>query len=177
MSKIYTKTGDKGFTSLLGGERVIKSDARIEAQGAIDELSCCLGMCIALMPSQVLEEIQTNLFNIGAVMNLPESNNIKLNLTNITQEDIKKLEDFIDGMNSQIPPLKNFILPGGDDLISRLHFARAVCRRAERRCVAVENISLDILMYINRLSDYLFVLARYVSHKKYPHIPEKIVKG
>jgi cob(I)alamin adenosyltransferase len=176
MSKIYTKTGDKGTTSLFGGEKVSKFDVRIIAQGSVDELSCCIGLCTALMPSQILDDIQTMLFHIGAIMNIPKDNNFKIQMTNVTEEDIKKLEDLIDGMNSNLPELKNFILPGGDDLISRIHFARAVCRRAERDCVAVENIDSVILKYINRLSDYLFTLARYVSYKRNPPIPEKIVK-
>ena len=86
MSKIYTKTGDKGITSLFGGEKVSKSDVRIIAQGTIDELSCCLGMCTALMPSQILEEIQTMLFHIGATMNIPKSNNFKIEMTYVTKE-------------------------------------------------------------------------------------------
>ena len=177
MSKIYTKTGDKGITSLFGGEKVSKSDVRINAQGTIDELSCSIGMCTALMPSQILEDIQTMLFHIGATMNIPKSNNFKIEMTYVTEEDIKKLEDLIDGMNSSIPELKNFILPGGDDLVSRIHFARAVCRRAERDCVIVEDFDSLILKYVNRLSDYLFVLARYISYKKNPPIPERIVKS
>ena len=177
MNKIYTKTGDKGTTTLFGGEKVPKYDKRIEAQGEIDELSCCIGMITALMPSTVLEEIQTCLFHMGATINLEEGKQIKVQLTTVTTEDVEKLEKFIDGMSSQIPELRNFILPGGDDLISRIHLARAVCRRAERRCSVLEIKDTTPIVYLNRLSDYLFTLARYISYKKDPPIPERIVRG
>jgi cob(I)alamin adenosyltransferase len=178
-TKIYTKTGDRGLTSLLGGTKVIKSHIVVEAYGTVDELSACIGMCTAIMPSTVLDNIQLKLFHIGSLISACLATNLKLNLTQIKDTDIKELEEAIDGMQSNLPELKNFILPGGDDLISRIHLARTVCRRTERRCVdaqvEVENIDENIIKYLNRLSDYLFVMARYISHKK--EIPDKIVKG
>lgn len=177
-TKIYTKTGDGGLTSLLGGTKVIKSHILVEAYGTVDELSACIGMCTAIMPSTVLDNIQLKLFHIGSLISGCKYK-LKESLEQIKDSDIKELEEAIDGMQSALPELKNFILPGGDDLISRIHLARTVCRRAERRCVdaqvEVEDIDDNIIKYLNRLSDYLFVMARYIGHKK--GIPDKIVKG
>jgi cob(I)alamin adenosyltransferase len=179
MSKIYTKTGDRGLTSLLGGPKVMKSHILVEAYGTVDELSSCIGLCTAIMPSTVLDNIQVKLFYIGSLISACLATNPKLNLTEIQEADIKELEEAIDGMQSTLPELKNFILPGGDELTSRLHLARTVCRRAERRCVEVQhegaNVDENVIKYLNRLSDYLFVMARYINHKK--GIPDKIIKG
>lgn len=159
-SKIYTKTGDKGSTSLLGGTRVSKDDWRLEAAGNIDELSSAIGLIrYETDNDSQLKQIQTILFHIGAVVGTdPNKFDIK-KLRKITEEDIKNLETWIDEMEKELPELKNFILP-----IGPIHLCRAICRRAERRLVQFKDFPTPIMKYINRLSDYLFVLARYIGH-------------
>ncbi|MCB9217871.1 MAG: cob(I)yrinic acid a,c-diamide adenosyltransferase [Ignavibacteriales bacterium] len=165
--KIYTKTGDDGNTSLFGGERVKKNNLRIEAYGSIDELNASLGLVIANKASketsEILEFLQNTLFRIGAELATPE--NVKSNaIIEISSEEIEKLEKLIDKFDSNLPELKHFILPGGSISSSFLHFSRTICRRAERKIVElieIEKINNNILIFINRLSDLLFILARY----------------
>ncbi len=166
--KIYTKTGDKGETSLFGGGRVLKNNIRVEAYGTVDELNSALGMIKAWGVSSVTEEavkkIQNQLFILGGELASNLKRGKELKIPQIEPEDIKFLEEQIDFLESKIPALKNFVLPGGSKGASLLHFARTICRRAERRCVELnqkERINENILIYLNRLSDLLFVLARY----------------
>jgi cob(I)alamin adenosyltransferase len=167
--KIYTKKGDSGKTSLIGGTRVSKSDLRIDAYGTVDELNSYIGWTRDLSVSEavrkLLLEIQDRLFTIGSrLAEDREKSNMKLPLLN--EDDIKILEDAMDNMNNTLPEMKSFILPGGHPAVSCCHVARCVCRRAERLIVSVsENSEVDplILKYMNRLSDYLFVLSRTLS--------------
>lgn len=165
--KIYTKTGDSGETALFGGERVPKTHARVEACGAVDELNSLLGLARALNPSESgdarLTEVQSQLFHLGADLATPLHAKADW-ITRIAASDIAWLETTIDEMTAGLPPLKNFILPGGTAAAAALQAARAVCRRAERRLVdlaASEDIGEFALPYLNRLSDWLFTLARY----------------
>lgn len=185
--RIYTKTGDKGETSLYGGKRVKKDHKRIETYGSVDELNSVIGVVIAEIISQnskvksqnynskvksleQLVDIQKDLLLIGSLLSgyiLLEVNNLILNT--------KKLEDWIDAMDKDLPELKNFILPGGSKTASLLHLARSICRRAERRVVGLresDHTQQDILIYLNRLSDYFFVLARYFNFQN--NIKEEI---
>ena len=169
MAKIYTKTGDSGKTSLLGGTRVSKYHLRIEAYGTVDELNACLGMLgaekvlTALFP--LIHEVQSTLFTLGSILaNDPEKSHFQL--PPIKLESIEKLEASIDELNAQLAPLKNFILPGGHSANAWAHMGRTICRRAERRVVELsEQSELDplILQYLNRLSDWLFIVARYAT--------------
>lgn len=174
--KIYTKTGDKGTTSLFGGTRVPKHHIRIESYGTVDELNSYMGL---LRDQQVDQEtkdllihVQDRLFTIGAILATdPEKEKLKngkdrLNIPKISSEDILKLEHSIDKMNEELPEMTHFILPGGHQSVSFCHIARCVCRRAERLSTAlydIEPFDDQVLMYLNRLSDYLFVLARKLS--------------
>ncbi|MEL6134503.1 MAG: cob(I)yrinic acid a,c-diamide adenosyltransferase [Bacteroidota bacterium] len=169
--KIYTKKGDEGKTSLLGGTRVFKSDLRIESYGTVDELNAVMGMLgdfpeVAFQLERI-RAIQNHLFNIGShLANDPEKS--KFQLPPFDPIAAQDLEESIDQMNQELPPLKNFILPGGHPASSAAHLGRTVCRRAERRIVALNQESpMDpaILMYLNRLSDWLFVLSRAVIYK------------
>ena len=161
-TRIYTRTGDRGKTALLGGKRVAKDDPRVDSYGEIDELNAILGECAAVAPSSIREKLsglQSLLFELGAELatETPKA-------TSITEADVLSLEREIDLMEEALAPLKNFILPGGSVLASKLHVARTVCRRAERRCVGLYRDASLIIKYVNRLSDYLFVLARYANH-------------
>lgn len=169
--KIYTKTGDNGTTSLLGGTKVPKDDWRLDAYGSVDELNSFVGMLSDTMSNEIrlfrnttdqLDKIQNNLFVIGSCLSYDQLGKIKLELQKINQEDIQQLEDWIDQMDSELPELKNFIIPGGDIIISNAHICRTISRRAERRCVPAQNHPL-IQVYLNRLSDYFFVVARYAT--------------
>ena len=167
--KIYTRTGDKGETSLFGGKRLPKSDIRIEAYGTVDELNACLGLVRDQLEEidaarGLLKDIQDRLFTIGA--NLASDPGKSMSVPDIRESDIEKLESAIDEMNEVLPELKNFVLPGGHLLVSHCHLARCVCRRAERRVVALaqtEPVEEILIRYLNRLSDYLFVLGRKVG--------------
>ena len=171
--KIYTKTGDKGSTSLIGGTKVPKSHLRIESYGTVDELSSWIGLCKDLLTDEagknMLQEVQDRLFTMNASLACDPIKEPKLRIPDLKEEDITLLEREMDRMNEAIPPMKSFILPGGHPVLSQLHIARCVCRRAERCCVRLEQESLEveavILKYLNRLSDYLFVLARYTGHQ------------
>ncbi len=171
--KIYTKTGDKGQTSLFGGTRVPKYHNRIEAYGTTDELNSFIGLIrdqkIDKNTFDTLIKIQNDIFTLGAMLATPKdkeklkNGKDRLNIPIITQIDIHFLENEIDKMNESLPTMTNFILPGGHTTVSYCHIARCVCRRAERIVVSIsksEGIDPNILGYLNRLSDYLFVLAR-----------------
>ena len=173
MTRIYTKTGDDGTTGLIGGRRVPKDAARIEAYGCIDELNAVLGVvCAFPLPERVLKilrRIQDDLFNVGAGLALPAGmERTEWGIPSITEEDIRALEREIDEGEARLKPLRRFILPGGGAPGAFLHLARTVARRAERRCVTlmhVEHVDAEIIRYLNRLSDLCFVLARYVNQE------------
>lgn len=172
-AKIYTKTGDKGITSLIGGTKVPKSHLRIEAYGTIDELNSYTGLCRDLLTDDnsrnVLHKVQDRLFIIGSSLACDPVREPKMRIPDLIEADVELLEKEIDKMNEAIPEMKNFILPGGHITVSNLHIARCVCRRAERCCVRLESENLEvehiILKYLNRLSDYLFVLSRYIGYQ------------
>jgi cob(I)alamin adenosyltransferase len=168
--KIYTKTGDAGETGLFAGARVRKDDVRIEAFGAVDELNAALGevRCERLPAEieQTLERVQNELFSVGAELATPQPE--KHGLAVIGEPHIALLEQAIDNLEAGLPPLRNFILPGGSRAGALLHVARGICRRAERRAVTLVDaseaeISLRIIKYLNRLGDYLFVAARFAN--------------
>ena len=180
MFRIYTKTGDKGGTSLIGGVRVSKSHIRIESYGTVDELNSCLGMVNDMAANaeigEWLHEIQDRLFTVGAVLATNPDKEVKMKLPDLHDTDVAWLEQQIDKMNEVLPEMRSFILPGGHMASSACHVARCVCRRAERICVAMQEqnevIPALIIQYLNRLSDFLFVLARYISHlHNAPEIP------
>ncbi len=171
--KIYTKTGDKGTTSLFGGTRVPKHHIRIESYGTVDELNSNIGLIrdqeIDSHSKELLIQIQDRLFTLGAILatapekELLKSGKQRLNIPRISTEDIQLLESEIDKMNESIPPMTHFVLPGGHPTVSYCHIARCICRRAERLTTLLneqEPIDELVLMYLNRLSDFLFVLAR-----------------
>ncbi len=180
--KIYTRTGDKGTTSLIGGTKVPKSHLRIEAYGTVDEFNSYVGLCRDLLTNEqsrsVLQEVQDRLFTIGSSLACDPVKEPKMKIPDLREEDVVLLEKEIDSMNETIPAMKSFILPGGHSTVSHLHIARCICRRAERCCVRLEMESAEldqvIIKYLNRLSDYLFVLARFTSHQlKAVEIPWK----
>jgi cob(I)alamin adenosyltransferase len=170
--KIYTKTGDLGKTSLIGGTKVAKSNIRIESYGTVDELNSFIGMVNDLVEDvhtkATLKEIQDRLFTIGSSLATDPEKEPLMKIPDLKEEDITFLEREIDKMNEALPPMKNFVLPGGHLAVSSAHVARCVCRRAERICVAMqengEYIEPIVIKYLNRLSDYLFVLSRYAGH-------------
>lgn len=189
--KIYTRTGDKGKTALIGGTKVPKSNIRIESYGTVDELNSCIGMLSDQLAAagitrqtdgealpDLLREIQDRLFTIGASLACDPDKEVKMKIPDLHPADIEGLEKEIDRMDASLPEMKSFILPGGHVAVSAAHIARCVCRRAERICVDMQENQLYIepivLMYLNRLSDYLFVLARYAGHLlQAPEIPWK----
>ena len=164
LTKIYTRTGDHGSTGLGDGARVPKESARVEAYGTVDEANSAVGvvLAVATLPpavNQCLTEVQHDLFDLGGELCIPGHRMI-------TAGYVERLEAILDGFNENLPPLKDFILPGGGPAAAACHVARAVCRRAERRCwslARVEEVSPDALKYLNRLSDLLFVLARVLA--------------
>ncbi len=169
--KIYTKTGDTGNTSLIGGTKVSKAHLRIEAYGTVDELNSYIGLCKDLLADKnstsILQEIQDRLFTIGSALACDPEKETKMKIPDLKEEDITLLENEMDKMNDALPPMKSFILPGGHPTISHLHIARCICRRAERCCVRLliekNEVEPIIPKYLNRLSDYLFILARYAA--------------
>lgn len=178
--KIYTKTGDKGTTSLIGGTKVPKSHLRIEAYGTVDELSSWVGLCKDLLTTprekDILQEVQDRLFTLNSSLACDPVKEPKLRIPDLLDSDVTLLEKEIDRMNEVMPAMKNFIVTGGHPVVSQIHIARCVCRRAERCCVRleIENEEVEpiVLIYLNRLSDYLFVLGRYVAHQlNVPEIP------
>jgi cob(I)alamin adenosyltransferase len=180
--KIYTKTGDTGKTSLIGGTKVLKSDLRIEAYGTVDELNSYIGVvsdfCIDEHTKDILKEIQDRLFTIGSELACDPNKTTKLHIPDLHESDIELLEKEMDKMDAELPPMKNFILPGGMPAISFMHVARCVCRRAERCSVNLQEhdgaVAPLIIKYLNRLSDYLFMLSRYTGMKN--NAPEIIWK-
>ena len=170
--KIYTKTGDQGKTSLIGGTKVSKSHIMIDSYGTIDELNSWIGVVSDHLDdhntSQILKEIQDRLFTIGSSLACDPEKEPKLKIPDLKDYDVQLLEKEIDKMNEVLAPMKSFILPGGAPAISFAHVARCVCRRAERICVAMQDEGMEvdplILQYLNRLSDYLFIIARYAAH-------------
>src|SRR5688500_2168000 len=170
--KIYTKTGDAGETSLFDNSRVSKADARVDAYGEVDELNACLGAARAAGVDPdigaVLESIQRDLFAVGARLADPSSR-IAARVTKaaVSEEQVEQLEQTIDRLESELTPLRKFILPGGSPAGALLHLSRTVCRRAERRVVGLGRGSADatVIVYLNRLSDLLFVMARAVNHR------------
>ncbi|MDN6279518.1 MAG: cob(I)yrinic acid a,c-diamide adenosyltransferase [Psychroflexus sp.] len=189
--KIYTKTGDKGTTALFGGSRVPKNHIRIESYGTVDELNAHLGMLrdcqVNPQIKQDIELIQNKLFTLGSILATDpkkaklKSGKDRLNIPRITAEDITYLEDRIDVMNESLPQMTHFVLPGGHKAVSQSHIARCVCRRAERNAAAlyaIESFDDEVLQYLNRLSDYIFVVSRKTADeldvKETQWIPEKL---
>jgi cob(I)alamin adenosyltransferase len=168
--KIYTKTGDKGTTSLIYGTRVSKNDARVEAYGTCDETNSMIGLSLSYLQGEyftgkeemfeIFHKIQTVLFHVGAELATPAGKEVKWTLE---EKDIEELEKTIDSWDASLPQLTNFILPGGHQAGAALHVARTVARRAERQAVEIGEVNPLVLSYLNRLSDFLFVAARYVN--------------
>lgn len=176
--KIYTRTGDRGETALFGGGRVAKDHVRVEAYGDVDELNSVLGVAISHAQSVSLAEIatglrevQADLFTIGAGLATPtaeEGGRAGAHVPALAPERIAALEAWIDAADGELEPLQNFVLPGGTEAAAALHLARTACRRAERRVVSLAHhaqVEADHLMYLNRLSDLLFTLARLANHR------------
>lgn len=171
--KIYTKTGDAGMTSLLGGRKISKGELRLESYGTVDELNAFVGLLSDYQNDvgikNILKEIQDRLFTIGSELACDPEKNIKMPVPDLHEADIELLENEMDRMNEELPPLRQFILPGGAPAISFAHVARTVCRRAERNCIRLHdaegNVAPLIIKYLNRLSDYFFMLARYTGLK------------
>jgi cob(I)alamin adenosyltransferase len=170
--RIYTKTGDAGETSLFDNTRVSKADARVEAYGEVDELNACLGTVRAVSPgddlASALEAIQQDLFALGSRLADPSARvAARVTKAAITPQAVERLERLIDRLETELPPLRKFILPGGSLAGAMLHLARTVCRRAERRVIGLGTGAVDpiLIVYLNRLSDLLFVMARAVNHR------------
>jgi cob(I)alamin adenosyltransferase len=168
--KIYTRKGDSGDTSLFGGRRVTKDDVRVEAYGSVDELNSALGRAVASLP-QAMEDwrdrligIQSDCFTLGAILATPKSGAAKPeHIPELPDARVEQLEDWIDELDEELEPLKAFVLPGGSEAAAALHLARSVCRRAERNAVTLsgsDEVEPIVLKYLNRLSDFLFTLAR-----------------
>jgi cob(I)alamin adenosyltransferase len=168
--KIYTKTGDDGTTGLFGGGRVRKDDARVESYGTVDELNAVIGAARALelvkTTDAVLGQVQEDLFALGAELACVPGKEEKLPMTRLTGADAERLEHAIDAAETGLPPLTNFILPGGSSQAAALHLARTVCRRAERAVISLTGVRSEVVIYLNRLSDLLFVLARRENHER-----------
>jgi cob(I)alamin adenosyltransferase len=180
--KIYTKTGDKGTTSLIGGTKISKAHIRIETYGTVDELNSWIGLVNDQLKhkhsNKILKEIQDRLFTIGSSLACDPEKETKMKIPDLHETDVELLEKEIDRMNEKMPPMKSFILPGGHMAVSSAHVARCVCRRCERLCVSLQeqNMFVDplVIKYLNRLSDYLFVLARFIGYRlKTKEIPWK----
>lgn len=167
--KIYTRTGDDGSTGLIGGHRVGKDDLRIDAYGTVDELNAVLSaLALEARWAQPMRTIQEELFIIGSHLAAPSGGTKNVHLPALPETAIARMEREIDAADEKLPPLKNFILPGGTESAVRLHVARCVCRRAERLCVALsrsEPVPAEVLIYLNRLSDWLFTMARLANHE------------
>ncbi len=171
--RVYTKTGDKGSTGLIGGTRVPKDHIRIEAYGTVDELNSVLGVVTDQLGDKAINEwileIQDRLFTVGSSLATDPEKAPKMKLPDLHESDINWLEQRIDEMDDQLPQMKSFILPGGHVAASHAHVARCVCRRAERLCVHMQSngefVADEVLKYLNRLSDFLFVLARFIVHQ------------
>lgn len=167
LTRIYTKSGDQGKTSLGDGKRVVKHDLRVDAMGAVDETNAALGLAILSLPKdlqKILTRIQNDLFDVGADLCMPEGEGLR-----IIESQVTWLEQQIDALNCELSPLNSFVLPGGSEASAHLHLARTITRRAERLCCALmekePSLNIFIVQYINRLSDLLFVMARYANNK------------
>ncbi len=184
--KIYTKTGDKGTTGLIGGSRVSKADLPIEACGTLDELNSHIGLIADLVETKFdidfLREIQKDLFVIGAIVTLDVHKKNAPKIASLKDDKITILENKIDEMEEQLPAMTHFILPGGHPTVSQIHIGRSVCRRAERIVIELKEnnyptLPENVLQYLNRLSDFLFVFARYIGQQlgveEIKWIPEK----
>ena len=180
--KIYTKTGDKGNTSLIGGTKVPKSHLRIDAYGTVDELNSWIGFINDQLPmkheNKILKEVQDRLFTIGSTLACDPKKEPRLRIPDLVELDIIILEKEIDKMSAKLPVMKSFILPGGHPAVSSTHIARCVCRRAERLAVGLQESGMFVdplvVKYLNRLRDYLFILARFAAkHFKKKDIPWK----
>ena len=173
LNRIYTKGGDRGQTSLVGGQRVSKDSLRIECYGSVDELNAFMGMASVSAETEVprllpiLRRVQNELFNLGSILaTLPE--NVHPKQPRVTEVEIRQLEHEIDEMNAELVPLRSFVLPGGSRLNTELHACRTICRRAERIAVRLareEEVPIEVIQYLNRLSDALFVWSRWVNHE------------
>lgn len=171
LNRVVTRGGDRGSTSLANGERVLKCDLRVEAYGAVDELNAALGLAVAALPAisrfrPWLTRIQNDLFDLGADLAVPPDRERRPRLR-IESEQVQWLDRACEQVNRELPPLRTFVLPGGSEASARLHLARTVCRRAERSSVALaqrEPVNLNVIAYLNRLGDLLFILARAVDH-------------
>ncbi len=175
--KIYTRTGDKGETGLIGGKRVAKDDARIEATGQVDELSSVIGIVIAFSDDMELREaltkIQRTLFVVGADLATPAGE--KIAIPRLSPSKVSELEALIDKADAELPKIQSFVLPGGSKTASLMHLARTICRKAERTVITLnryDKVNEAVPIYLNRLSDLLFVLARSINYKK--KIPETL---
>lgn len=177
ITKVYTRTGDGGTTRLVGGSEVPKDDVRIEAYGTVDELNAVLGIVRTQPPHPTLDEqlahIQDDLFNVGTDLATPEADRWE-GMYRVGDDDVARLEGWIDGLNADLEPLAEFVLPGGGAVGAHLHLARTTCRRAERRVVGLARLDASLspgaLRYLNRLSDYLFVASRWAA--KHDGVPE-----
>lgn len=172
-SKLYTGHGDRGQTSLFGGERVAKDHPRVDAYGLLDQTSAAIGFLVVSLPAgemrDELQQVQNALFDMGAELATPPDSRLQYKLPRvIEEEDWRRLERLLDEYDAQVPPLRSFVLPGGDETAARAHLARTVCRTAERAVVRLaheEEVRTDVLTYLNRLSDFLFVCARLLNHR------------
>jgi cob(I)alamin adenosyltransferase len=176
--KIYTKTGDDGTTGLFGGARVSKASARVEAYGTVDELNAAIGVARATglepLSEACLSAVQVDLFTLGAELACAPGKEAKLAMALVGPADIERLEHAIDTAEADLEPLQSFVLPAGSQAAATLHHARTVCRRAEREVLRIEDAPArpDVVMYLNRLSDLLFVLARRANaHAQVPDVP------
>jgi cob(I)alamin adenosyltransferase len=170
--KIYTKTGDGGQTGLFGGARVSKADARVDAYGEVDELNCALGVvrahCVDRAADTLLQQVQNQLFALGAELARDPSKDVDLGVALIGDSEVTCMEQSIDLLERDLSPLKTFILPGGSPEAAQLHLARAICRRAERKLVALSettSVRPELIRYLNRLSDLLFTVARHANFR------------
>jgi cob(I)alamin adenosyltransferase len=173
LTRIYTKTGDEGMTGLGGGRRVAKDSPRVRAYGTVDELNSALGVALALGLNErlvtELRTIQNELFDLGSDLCWPQDDARRDRIPTVQPKQVKRLEGLIDELNEVVGPLTNFLLPGGSPGAAQLHVARTVCRRAEREAITLshdEPIGALVLPYLNRLSDALFVMARYENHER-----------
>ena len=174
LNKIYTRTGDKGDTRLGGGQRVNKDSPRITAYGTVDELNSSLGVALSAghldnQLAMMLRRVQNDLFHLGSDLCVLEDDKVKIKIPQIEERHIKQLEAMIDELQKSLKPLDNFILPGGSPGAAHLHVARTVCRRAERCVISLsryEPVGKHTIIYLNRLSDLLFVMARYENKMK-----------
>lgn len=171
---VYTKTGDKGTTGLVGGTRIKKSDPRIHLYGEVDELNSSIGAALSFMEDTInkkfIHNIQSRLFDIGSNLACEQEKRLEYKLPQITEEHIKDLENEIDTMDTELPVLKYFVLPGGHKAASLFHVSRTICRRVERQMIDFEDhhpgeVPENAAIYMNRLSDYLFTLSRYINVK------------